>query len=182
MAPQQHHPPNDRGWRPPSCAGCTPSAFSPSPHTASLPSPHLRTLLPAHAQAPFRLVLVPQAFSSSGTSSADALPLKTLIPPQTASNPLRRSLSGGAILLTSTSCSRFPITVKNSQFTSVTQSCLTLCDPIGCSTPGFPVHHQLLELAQTQVHQVGDAIQPSHPVSIHSPPAFNLSQHQGLFQ
>ena len=51
-----------------------------------------------------------------------------------------------------------------------------------CSTPGFPVHHQLLELAQTHVHRVGDAIQPSHPLSFPSPPAFNLSQHQGLFQ
>ena len=50
-----------------------------------------------------------------------------------------------------------------------------------CSTPGFPVHHQLLELAQTHVHQVGDAIQPSHPLSSPSPPAFNLSHHQGLF-
>ena len=62
---------------------------------------------------------------------------------------------------------------------SVTQSCPTLCD---CSTPGFPVHHQLLELAQTYVHQVGDAIQPSHPLSSPSSPTFNLSQHQGLFQ
>ena len=51
-----------------------------------------------------------------------------------------------------------------------------------CSTPGFPVHHQLLELAQTHVHQVGDATQPSHPLSSPFPPAFNLSQHQGLFQ
>ena len=65
------------------------------------------------------------------------------------------------------------------QFGSVAQSCLTLCDPMGCSTPGFPVHHQLLELAQTHVHPVGDAIQPSHPLSSPSPPAFNLSQHQG---
>ena len=67
------------------------------------------------------------------------------------------------------------------QFSSVAQSRPTLCDPIDCSTPGLPVHHQLLELAQTQVHQVGDAIQPSHLLSP-SPPAFNLSQHQGLFQ
>ena len=59
---------------------------------------------------------------------------------------------------------------------------LTLCDPMDCSMPGFPVHHQLLELAQTHVHQVGDAIQTSHPLSSPSPPAFNLSQHQGLFQ
>ena len=64
----------------------------------------------------------------------------------------------------------------------VTQSCLTLYDPMDCSTPGFPVHHQLLELAQTQVHRVGDAIQLSHPLLSPSPPAFNLSQRQGLFQ
>ena len=69
-----------------------------------------------------------------------------------------------------------------SQFSSVTQSCLTLGDPMDCSTPGLPVHHQLPEFTQTHVHQVGDAIQPSHPLSSPSPPAFNLSQHQGLFQ
>ena len=68
------------------------------------------------------------------------------------------------------------------QFSSITQLCLTLCDPMDCGTPDFPVHHQLLELAQTQVHQVEDAIQPSCPLSSPSPPAFNLSQHQGLFQ
>ena len=65
---------------------------------------------------------------------------------------------------------------------SLTQSCPTLCYPVGCSTPGFPVLHYLLELAQTHVCWVGDAIQPSHPLSTPSPPAFNLSQHQGLFQ
>ena len=65
---------------------------------------------------------------------------------------------------------------------SVTQSCLTLCDPMDCSMPGFLVHHQLLELAQTHVHRVGDAIQPFHPLSSPSPTAFSLSQHQGLFQ
>ena len=65
---------------------------------------------------------------------------------------------------------------------SVAQSCLTLCDPLDCSMPGFPVHHQLLELAQTHVHAVNDAIQPSHFLSSPSPPAFNLYQHQGLFQ
>ena len=64
---------------------------------------------------------------------------------------------------------------------SLAQSCLTLSDPTGCSTPGLPVHHQLLELAQTHVHRVTDAIQPPHPLSAPSP-AFNLSQHQGLFQ
>ena len=65
---------------------------------------------------------------------------------------------------------------------SITHSCPTLCDPVDCSTPGFPVHHQLPELAQTHVHRVSGAIQPSHPLSPPSPPAFNLSQHQGLFQ
>ena len=67
-------------------------------------------------------------------------------------------------------------------FVSVAQSCLTLCDPMDCSTLGFPVHHQLPEHAQTHVHRVSDAIKPSHPLSSPSPPAFNLSQHQGLFQ
>ena len=68
------------------------------------------------------------------------------------------------------------------QFSSVAHSCPNLCDPMDCSMPGFPVHHQLPELAQTHVHRVGDAIQPSHPLSSPSPSAFNLSQHQGLFQ
>ena len=62
------------------------------------------------------------------------------------------------------------------------QSCPTLCDPTDCSTPGFPVLHHLLELAQTHVHWVSDNIQTSHPLSPPSSPAFNLSQHQGLFQ
>ena len=64
---------------------------------------------------------------------------------------------------------------------SVTQSCLTPCDPMNCSTPGFPVLHHFSGLAQTHVHCVGDAIQPSRPLSSPSPPAFRLSQHQGLF-
>ena len=67
------------------------------------------------------------------------------------------------------------------QFSSGTQSCLTLCNPMNCSTPGLPVHHQLLESTQTHVHWVADAIQPSHPLSSPSP-APNLSQHQDLFQ
>ena len=65
------------------------------------------------------------------------------------------------------------------QFSSVTQSCPTLCDPKNRSTPGLPVHHKLPEFTQTHVHLVGDAIQPSHPLSSPSPPAPNLSQHQG---
>ena len=69
---------------------------------------------------------------------------------------------------------------NNFQFSSVTLLCPTLCDPMNCSIPGLPVLH-LPELAQTHTHQVSDAIQPSHPLSSPSPPAFHLSQHQGLF-
>ena len=68
------------------------------------------------------------------------------------------------------------------QFSSVTESCPTLCNPMNCSTPGLPVHHQLPESTQTHVHRVSDAIQPSHPRSFPSPPAPNPSQHQSLFQ
>ena len=67
------------------------------------------------------------------------------------------------------------------QFSSVAQLCLTLCIPMDCSTPGLPVHLQLPDPTQTHVHQVGDAIQPSHPLSSPSPPAFSLFQHQDLF-
>ena len=91
--------------------------------------------------------------------------------------------------ITGRACSFYhlsPSTVKNdteNQFSSVQSlSCLTLCDPMDCSTPGLPVHHQLPELTQTHVHRVSDAIQPSHPLLSLSPPAFNLSQHQGHFQ
>ena len=66
------------------------------------------------------------------------------------------------------------------QVSSVVQSCPTLCDPMDCSTPGLPVHHQLPEFTQTHVHC--DAIQPFHPLSSPSPPTFHLSQHQGLFK
>ena len=72
--------------------------------------------------------------------------------------------------------------LNGSKFSSVAQLCPTLCDPKDCSTPGFPIYHQLPELAQTHVHWVSDAIQPSHPLASPSPPVFNLFQHQGLFQ
>ena len=68
------------------------------------------------------------------------------------------------------------------QLSTVAQLCLTLCDPMDCIMSAFPVHHQLPELTQTHVYRGGDAFQPSHPLSSPSPPAFNLSQHQGLFQ
>ena len=73
-------------------------------------------------------------------------------------------------------------TLLSIQFSSVAQSCPTLCDQMNCSTPGLPVHHQLPESTQTHVHRVSDAIQPSHPLSSPSPTAPNLSQHQGLFK
>ena len=73
----------------------------------------------------------------------------------------------------------FPLQVI--QFSSVTQSCSTLCNPMNHSMPGFPVHHQLPEFAQTHIHRVSDAIQPCHPLSSPSPPAPNLSQHQSVF-
>ena len=77
---------------------------------------------------------------------------------------------------------REPVQFSSVQFSSVSQSCPTLCDPINRSTPDFPVHHQLPEFTQTHLYRVSDAIQPSHPLSSPPPPAFSLSQHQGLFQ
>ena len=84
------------------------------------------------------------------------------------------------LTLSSTHVYVFPLILY--QFSSVVQSCPTLCDPMDCSMPGFLVHHQLSEFTQTHVHWVGDAIQPSHPLSSLSPPTFNLSQHWGLFK
>ena len=72
--------------------------------------------------------------------------------------------------------------INNIQFSSVAQSCPALCDPMNCSMPVLPVHHQLLESTQTHVHWIGDDIQPPHPLSSPSPPALNLSQNQGLFK
>ena len=79
-------------------------------------------------------------------------------------------------------CQRDIIIFNLFQFSSVAQSCLTLCNPMNRSLPGLPVHHQLPEFTQTHVHRVSDAIKPSHPLLSPSPPAFNPSQHQGLFQ
>ena len=79
----------------------------------------------------------------------------------------------------------YPVRDKSSRdvsISSVSQSCPAICDPMDCSTPGSPNHHQLPELTQTHVHQVGDAIQPAHLLSSTSPPTFNLSQHQDLFK
>ena len=78
-------------------------------------------------------------------------------------------------------CLRASMYVSSVQFSAVSQSCPTLFDPMDYSTPGFPVNHQFPEFTQINVHWVSDAMQPSHPLSSPSPPTFNLSQHQGLF-
>ena len=83
----------------------------------------------------------------------------------------------GFFAFASTSCFREITNLISVKFCSVAQLCQTLCDPIDCSMPGLPVHHQLPDFTQTHVHWVGDAIQPSHPLSSPSPPAFKLSQH-----
>ena len=88
---------------------------------------------------------------------------------------------GGYSIAFSCTTFRFPW-CSSDQIRSVAQSCPTLCDPMNCSTPGLPVHHQLLEFTQTHVHWVSDAIQPSHPLSSPSPLVPNPSQHQSLFQ
>ena len=90
-------------------------------------------------------------------------------------------LSGPVIIYPYPDPSRAGLPEGRDQFSSVAQSCPTLCNPMDCSTPGFPVHHQLPELAQTHIHQIGVAIQPSHPLSSPFPPAFNLSQRQSIF-
>ena len=92
---------------------------------------------------------------------------------------MKHNLESGLLGEISTSSD---IQISSVQFSSVPQSCPTLWDPMDCSMPGFPVHHQLPELAQTHVHWVDDVIQPSHPLLSPSPPTFNLFQHQGLFK
>ena len=84
--------------------------------------------------------------------------------------------------ITNTQVTFMFLSLPSSSVSSVAQSCLTLCNPMNRGTPSLPVHHQLLEFTQTYVHQVGDAIQPSHPLLSPSPPAPNPSQHQSLFQ
>ena len=79
-------------------------------------------------------------------------------------------------------CCKEQYCIRSDQIRLVAQSCLTLCDPMNHSTPGLPIHHQLPEFTQTNIHRVSNAIQPSHPLSSPSPPAPNPSQHQSLFQ
>ena len=96
--------------------------------------------------------------------------------------PWRSGCLAMTILIIHHYCKGTHLRVISVQFSSVAQSCPTLCDPVNFSMPGLPVHHQLPEFTQTHVHEVCDAIQPSHPLSSPSPPAPNPSQHQSLFQ
>ena len=111
------------------------------------------------------------------------LPSRASLPPGSPPYSSRSSQSTGWSSLCHTAASHqlSVLHISSVQFSSAAQSCLPLCDSMNCSTPGLPVHHQLPESIQTHVHWVGDAIQPSHLLSP-SPPALNLSQHQGLFQ
>ena len=119
-------------------------------------------------------------FFTSGSQSTGVSASTSVLPKNTQGwSPLGRSNQSILKVTVSTTIQSYILWV---QFSSVTQLCLTPCDPLDCSTPGLPVHHELLELAQTHVYWVGDAIQPSHPLLSPSPPAFNLSQHQGLFK
>ena len=96
--------------------------------------------------------------------------------------PLYKGTNKTCVHQDSAEGSSAPTADWTSQFSSVTQSCLTLGDPMNRRTPGLPVHHQLPEFTQTHIHRVSDVIQPSHPLSYPSPPDPNPSQHQSLFQ
>ena len=124
------------------------------------------------------------SFPMSLALQADSLPAEPLEKPCTfASSFFKATLTHMKVICKIFNNPQGKVTNCGSvQFSSVAQSCLTLCDPMDYSTPGLPVHHQLPAFTQTHVHRVGDAIQPSHPLSSPSPTALNLSQHQGLFQ
>ena len=122
-----------------------------------------------------------QSCSCEGTVPGTSFGLSTTtLTPQESMGACDNFNKGFKILSHSSHSLSFKSSVQFSSVQSL--SCLTLCDPMNSSTPGLPVHHQLLEFTQTHVHQVGDAIQPSHPLSSHSPLAPNPSQHQSLFQ
>ena len=123
------------------------------------------------------------------TQGWDSIPLYLLPPSSAATKTKSRHFLGGPVVKTPAANARGmgsslvrELRSHRLQFSSVAQSYLTLCDPKDCSIPGLPVHQKLPEVTQTHVHQVSDAIQPSHPLSSPSPPTFNLSQHQGLFK
>ena len=121
----------------------------------------------------------PPPHSSSSTGDLNALDSPPL-PQVSAFRALHRHEDDACTPPFSTLSSGFLASFSSVQFSCSVM--VTLCDPMNYSTPGLPVHHQLLEFTQTHAHRVGDAIQPSHPLSSPSPPASNPSQHQGLFQ
>ena len=128
---------------------------------------------------PTQGLVTARACDSTGSGSVCWLPLNWGV----TANRYEVSLSGWwKYSQISVMLCNFVKIIKSVQFSSVAQSCLTLCNPRYRSTPGLPVHHQLPESTQTHVHWVGDANQPSHPLSSPSPLDFNLSQHQGLSQ
>jgi len=119
-------------------------------------------------------------FETETTQCIDCFRITQSLPVATAESLMLRNSTFE--LLRGSSSERICVHAKLLQFSSVTQSCPTLCDPMNRSTPGLPVHHQLPEFTQTHIQGVSDAIQPSHPLSSPSPPAPNPSQHQSLFQ
>ena len=127
----------------------------------------------------------PSSWWCHPTISSSVVPFSSCLQsfPASGSFPMSQFFtSGGQSIGVSASASVFPMNIQDwfpfsVQFSSVAQSCLTLCDPMNCSTPGLPVHHQLPEFTQTYAHWVSDAIQLSHPLSSPSPPAPNPSQH-----
>ena len=128
--------------------------------------------LPVHHQLPdFTRVLCPWGFPGKNTADGCHSLLQGIFPTR-----------GWDLSLLCCRQILYHLSHQGSLFSPVAQSCPTLCDPVDCSTPGLPVHHQLPEFTQTHVHSVSDANQPSHPLSSPSLPAFNLSQHQGIFQ
>ena len=127
--------------------------------------------------------VVPFSSCPQSFSSLESFPVNQLF----ASEDQSIGASASALVLPINIQGLFPLGLTGlisllSQFSSVAQSCPTLWDPINCRTPGLPIHHQYSEFTQTHVHRVGDAIQPSHPLSYPSPPAPNPSQRQSLFQ
>ena len=147
------------------------------PHAAEQPSPPATTTEPA-PQSPC---------SAVGEETATTAPA-----PQPEGSPYlpaaHREKQQRPNIVRNKQMRKFEVTLaylcdsQHLKFSSVTQSCPTLCNPMDCSTPGLPVHHQLPGPTQTHVHHISNAIQSSHPLSSPSPPTFSLSQHQGLFQ
>ena len=139
-----------------------------------------------------KLPLLPQGWAEGSMQSSDSA-FSLYLLPWTLSPPLLFQICFWSSQLPTLLLTSFPpvsalpclflsYDLASVQFSSVAQSCPTLCDPMNCSTPGLPVHHQLPDSTQTHVHRVGDTIQPSHPRSSPSPPAPSPSQHQSLFQ